>query len=505
MPVSIRLQIAERRIEQLASETGFVAVKYEHDARGFVHDCIELRGGETIAPYQDEILTEFPIRKRVAVRSPHGAGKTALAAWLVLWSVFTAPDVKTITTASVWRQLDKFLWPEIHKWWSRVRWDVLGIDKPDRALTVQQLSLSQTRLAFPVASNKPEFIEGAHAARMFYIIDEAKAVPDPTWDAIEGAFSTGDAYCFAISTPGEPVGRFYDIHRHKEGTQDWWAKHVTLAEAITAGRINQDWVEARRKQWGEKSPVFQNRVLGEFATQATDSVIPLAWIEAANVRWQEWHDLKEAQRGELVGLGEDVGDGEAETVAAPLWYVRNTQLKVIGELLIQESIAGETMQAVNLVYPKLYADDRRFCIVDSIGVGAGVFSRLKEVFGERIHSFRAGVSCPIMDASGEMGFADWRAYAWWNLRLLLNPERKDGALALPPDDQLTGDLTAPHWRVVAGNKIRVESKDELKKPTRLGRSTDRGDAVVQALVPPDLLDDAADLEGDFDFSNYRGV
>ena len=51
-------------------------------------------------------------------------------------------------------------------------------------------------------------------------------------------------------------------------------------------------------------------------------------------------------------------------------------------------------------------------------------------------------------------------------------------VALPPDDKLTGDLTAPHWRVVSGGKIQVEAKEEIRK--RLGRSTDDGDAVVQA-------------------------
>jgi hypothetical protein len=55
---------------------------------------------------------------------------------------------------------------------------------------------------------------------------------------------------------------------------------------------------------------------------------------------------------------------------------------------------------------------------------------------------------------------------------------------------LTGDLTAPHWRVMSGGKILIESKDEIRK--RLGRSTDDGDAVVQAYyeVPRDWRIDA---------------
>jgi len=81
------------------------------------------------------------------------------------------------------------------------------------------------------------------------------------------------------------------------------------------------------------------------------------------------------------------------------------------------------------------------------------------------------------DRSGELGFANKRSAAWWAMRELLDPAA-DSVIALPPDDLLTGDLTAPHWRVMSGGHIQVEGKDEIRK--RLGRSTDDGDAVVMA-------------------------
>lgn len=49
---------------------------------------------------------------------------------------------------------------------------------------------------------------------------------------------------------------------------------------------------------------------------------------------------------------------------------------------------------------------------------------------------------------------------------------------LPDDELLKADLTVPHWKVLSGGKIQLESKDDIKK--RLGRSTDTGDAVVMA-------------------------
>ena len=63
------------------------------------------------------------------------------------------------------------------------------------------------------------------------------------------------------------------------------------------------------------------------------------------------------------------------------------------------------------------------------------------------------------------------------MRELLDPESGANVM-LPPTDNLTGDLCAPTWGVTSSGKIKLESKDDIKK--RIGRSTDHGDTVVQA-------------------------
>jgi hypothetical protein len=98
-----------------------------------------------------------------------------------------------------------------------------------------------------------------------------------------------------------------------------------------------------------------------------------------------------------------------------------------------------------------------------------------------IEGFNASEGTKERDKSGEIGFVNKRAAAWWALRELLDPAG-DGEIALPPDDELTGDLTAPQWTVQSGGRILIESKDDIRK--RLGRSTDAGDAVVMAFATP---------------------
>ena len=39
-------------------------------------------------------------------------------------------DWKVVTTASLWRQLSKNLWPEVHKWSRQIDWTKLGMPRP---------------------------------------------------------------------------------------------------------------------------------------------------------------------------------------------------------------------------------------------------------------------------------------------------------------------------------------------------------------------------------------
>jgi len=74
---------------------------------------------------------------------------------------------------------------------------------------------------------------------------------------------------------------------------------------------------------------------------------------------------------------------------------------------------------------------------------------------------------------------------WWGLREALDPDYGI-EIALPPDPALQADLTTPRYEVRPGEipKILVESKKDIKK--RLGRSTDKGDAVVYAWSAGDV-------------------
>ena len=446
--------------------------RYRNDFAGFIRDCIIWKEGEGPSFYQEEIARDLVTYKRECDRGPHGLGKTALIAWAVHWFALTNDgdvehDWKIPITASAWRQLTKFAWPEIKKWSRRLRWDVIGREPYNERLEMQQLNLSlKTGSAFALASNNAAFIEGAHASRVLYIFDESKEIPFATWDAAEGASSIGDCLWLAVSTPGEPVGRFYDIQSRKPGYEDWHVRHVTKDDAIKAGRMNPVWAEARLKQWTENSAAYQNRVAGNFASSEADGVIPLKWIELANARWYANKDAKVTFPFKCVG-SDIARSGEDSTCLALRYgmmidHIRKTSLE-------------DTMQTTGRISAILQKHGG-YAIVDVIGIGAGVVDRLGEL-KFNVVSFNASEHTDRLDSHGEFGFVNKRAAAWWNMRELLDPDSGND-IALPPDDLLTGDLVSVHWKVMSGGKIQVESKDDIKK--RIGRSTDDGDAVVMA-------------------------
>jgi hypothetical protein len=445
------------------------------DPSEFARTCVSWPEGQALTGYQAEVMRAVVEHRRVAVRSPHGAGKSALCALVVLWFALSRDlaheDWKVLTTAGSWRQLTAYLWPEIALWSRRLRWDVIGRQPfdPRTELMLTTLRLSHGQ-AFAGASDDPQLLEGMHSDQVLVCFDESKSIGAGTWEALEGALAgQGTSLALAVSTPGSPVGIFYAIHSKAVGYEDWWTRHVSVQEAVAAGRISPSWASARSRQWGVTSAVYKNRVEGEFASSDEDSVIPFEWVESAAERWQAWKDSGE-DPGPLTVVGVDVARmGTDHTVIALRRGCIVTELR--------HSHHEDTMATTGRVVGVLEANPGARAVVDVIGLGSGVVDRLREQGFKRTIAFNASSGTTRKDRSGELGFVNTRSAAWWWLREQLDPAF-DPTLCLPPDDLLIGDLSAPRYSLTSTGRIQVESKDEIRK--RLGRSTDSGDATVQA-------------------------
>lgn len=191
-------------------------------------------------------------------------------------------------------------------------------------------------------------------------------------------------------------------------------------------------------------------------------------------RWKFRKELeaKGKPRTPLTSLGVDVGYTRDKSVLAPRRGAHVDELVEFTRL--------NPLQVAQMAAKVLDTENRRATVrVDSIGIGAGTFSDLERL-GYNAEAFDARSSAAgKTDRTGQMSFHNMRAWAWWNMRDLLDPVAGE-QIELPPDDMLIEQLCTPRWKKPA-EKYMVEPKEDII--ARLGFSPDRADAVVMAFVP----------------------
>lgn len=114
--------------------------------------------------------------------------------------------------------------------------------------------------------------------------------------------------------------------------------------------------------------------------------------------------------------------------------------------------------------------------IDTVGLGAGTYDSMKEKRRKCIEIISGAKPTKIYKNGGTTyEFKNLRSQMWWQFRL----DCKGMNICIDSDDQeLLTDLTAPRYKIINEKMIQVEPKEEIKK--RLGRSPDKGDAVVYA-------------------------
>jgi hypothetical protein len=193
--------------------------------------------------------------------------------------------------------------------------------------------------------------------------------------------------------------------------------------------------------------------------------IPTEWVLLAQQRWVETPKPGVVLRS----VGNDVAHGGADnTVFAPIYGTWFDELTVYPGTATPrgEDVAARAQQLAGPGIP-IY--------VDAIGYGAAAFEAMQQ-WGLHAFAVNFGAGSEATDKSRRFRFANIRAEAYWRLREALDPASGEN-ICLPPDREMMADLCAPKFKVVAG-RIQIEPKADIKD--RIGRSPDKGDAVVLA-------------------------
>ncbi len=405
--------------------------------------------------YQFSVLADVAHEPRVAVRSGHGVGKSAIDAWAALWWLMSRPLSRVVVLAPEYsRQVRAILFSEMRKWARRAAVQLPVQVLASRAL-VEGFGEEWSATGMSTAGD-PDRIEGFHAeGGVLVICDETKGIPQDAFDAAQGALSgLEDSRLLVTSVPGGAgAGPFWNACVRDAAR---WVVHPIPSP--DSSLVLPGWVADRAADWGVGSPLYQTRVLGEFAEVGEGVLFPLPLLEAAAER------VPPADAEAPVGLGVDV----ARSVAGDLNCIA---LLERGRLRVLRTWRSpDLMTTTAKVVQTLAETGSGQLAVDVGGPGGGVADRLQEL-GYQVQAVHFGGA-----AEEATRFRNRRAELFWRLREAL--ER--GTVALPNDDAVRADLSAIRYMFTSAGQIQIESKDECRR--RLGRSPDRADALALALA-----------------------
>lgn len=417
-----------------------------------------------LAPHQVDVLTRVLAGQDVTWRAGHGVGKTTTIAILVFLYLILKPFSKVPTTAPTWHQVRNVLWTEIAKWYERFRFRAyFELDTTRLAMRYRP----REWFAIGIASNRQENIEGFHASRLLYVVDEAKGVRDSIYDGIDGACTEGGQRIY-VSTPGSRVGKFYQSHHGRISS----LFAVVHTNGETAARVSKKWVDLKRVEWGTDSPIYIAKVRGEFPQEGDDVLYPLDFIDEAVAAYQE----VDAEGRPAVGhasfyaIGCDVARfGFNKTVAIGgsvrrfdclnTWERKpttETTARLIGiKREIETAGTGDgTPRAVAVV------------AIDDSGLGGGVTDQLRD-FGVPVEAVLMGGRTTD---DGRDLFANKKAEMAWEFRKALDANRqarqagKAGTFGLLPNERLQGQLAALRRRYGGKGVLSIVDPDDPTIP-----------------------------------------
>lgn len=414
---------------------------------------------------QREVCMSVRDNRYTAVRSCHGPGKSFIAANIAAWWIDQHPigEAFVVTTAPSANQVEGILWRELSE-----THEMAGL--PGRIVwgQVPAWKIGDRMVAFgrkPADSkdvNKAmQAFQGIHARYVLVIIDEATGIPKWLWDAASTLVTNENSRILAIGNPDDPTSEFEKKHRPASG---WHPIRIAYTDlpAYTGEKIPVDmaekltgklWVEEKRKEWGEGSPLWVSKVEGEFPDLSDDTLIWPRWIREACER-----SFKPMGRG---NLGADVArTGKAETC---VYHNRQGYIRLVYSGFRQDTVT--TARHFARVLLKCGAP----MWIDADGVGAGPYDNLRRE-GKAVMPFHGGQQPYDVDR-----FINRRAEEYWGLR----DDFETGLIDLDPlDEKLQNQLMSLKWEPSRKGLTKIESKEDMEK--RGLPSPDRADAVMMS-------------------------
>lgn len=480
---------------------------------------------------QREVLESVRDNRYTAVHSAHDLGKSFIASRIIAWWISTRPvgEAFVVSTAPTAAQVSAIMWREVTK----IHRKANLIGKINRAGYPQWYADGELiGYGRKPADYEQSAFQGIHAMHVLVVIDEAGGVARHLYDAVDALATNDNARVLAIGNPDDPASHFAAICKPESG---WNVIHLDglrspnmtrrlvepfpllkllmeaegvkpskekIPEDMRGYLVGPKWIEERIERWAgvsvqslallsheerldkvrsacNGSALFTAKVRGMFPEAGSEGIIPLGWIMRAVERWHDLADdkkqasFKATEAGRKI-VGVDVARTGRDATSLAIRYGSYVPS-------IETARITDTMEVVAKVSGHLH-EPGSIAVVDVIGIGSGVYDRLRQMrtHGEivgQVLPFNASRASGRTDKLGQFQFFNDRAASWWRMRELLDPAF-GSQLAIPDDDELIEELAAPKYELYANGKLKVESKDDIKR--RIGRSTDKADALLMS-------------------------
>lgn len=405
----------------------------------------------------------------LSIMSGQGTGKDFFAAIAQFWFLDCFANCKNLATANSRQQLRNVYWSEL----SKIMALSLKLDPEDPespTILESKYEWQSEKVYYKPKEGKRWFCEavtanlngskeeqgetlaGRHEKFMLFVIDEASGLPDPVFKPLEGTMSGIINIALIIFNPTRPRGFAID----SQGPDSRFIKRRWNAEE--SEMVTKEHVEGMAETYGRDSNTFRIRVLGLPPRTESDTLIPWEWIEDAKARTIEPDEY------DPVIQGLDVGGGGDKSVS----IIRHGG-RVVS---IERNSSKDTM--VVAVWGKMrhMASEAVASIVDMVGLGRGVYDRMREL----------GVRAFAGDSRGRSTDADRfknaRAEMYWRLREAF----EKGTIDIPNDDDLINQLGCLKYD--DEGKIQIWKKSKLRKELE-GGSPDEADALALTYYFPE--------------------
>lgn len=419
---------------------------------------------------QRKILRSVVEHRKTAVQSCHGIGKSYIAARAAAWWIAGHPpgEAMVVTSAPSGHQVRTILWGELNR--AHRRGNLPGkISRgqvPEWVVDGEQVAFGRKPADYVDPEQARTQFQGIHARYLLVVLDEGCGIPKWLWEATETLVTNEASRILAIGNPDDPTAHFAHVCAPGSG---WNVLAVSaqdtpnftgeaVPEQLRESLVSRLWVEERKREWGEDSPLYISKVLGQFPDVSDDVIITPRMIREAHER-----DLSGEAIADQGRFGMDVARmGADETV---IYRNRGGMIRLEDSWRKQNTDVSRA-RAQNL----LEAEPYRPMTVDVVGLGAGVYDPLA-AHGFNVQPFNGGEQ-----ANDPRRFVNRNSEAWWAFREGLEA----GLIDLDPDDlTLAAQLQSRRWKLDASQRrIRIETKDEMK--ARGLPSPDRADAAIMS-------------------------